>query len=363
MKTWIEEPGFPLVIVKEERKCFNSELTITQEKFSGDTCQHEKSPMWIIPIAILVSTCVCKPVDKVLLDEFSKKITLTDLKCDDYIVINPQCIGYYKVQYQEEMLVAFRQTLRYLRFPLIERLGVISDAYSLTVSGKKSMEQFLGLLRYYTHETNYLSLKHIDNCIIDDIYRCISGSECTKDFDKFVHDLFSPVRRKLIKWNPDPEEDIFKPALRSLFYIRFMKLGDGVARQEALSRQENLQINSKPLHPDISEICYTALALDTNVNSMEKLIRIYKKTENNDEKSRILSSMGKVTDSKIMDMVLEFMTSEDVQPKDFLIILKNLTDTDAGRNASWCYFVKNRQMFLDKCQEDVVRFLVKLSLP
>lgn len=108
------------------------------------------------------------------------------------------------------------------------------------------------------------------------------------------------------------------------------------------------------LDPDISELCYTAFAMDANESSIEELLQYYERTKINDERLKILSSLGRVKCAEIIERVLDFMMSDQVQPKNIIIILKSLTESCVGRKAAWNYFMTNQQKFLTKCKDDEV---------
>lgn len=100
----------------------------------------------------------------VLLDEACKNVTVkSNLKPNDYVLINPACVGYYKVNYSDEMLYKLNVPLEYLTFPMIDRIGLLSDLYSLAVSGKKNIKQVAQKIYNEIIITNYCLLYIIIN--------------------------------------------------------------------------------------------------------------------------------------------------------------------------------------------------------
>ena len=132
--------GFPLInanVVSWDDK--NLTIKLSQSKFSvqGKTAQ---SDPWKIPIAYMSSNE--KQAHKtVLMDKNEMTITIPNLPKDGWVKVNAGVVGFYQVQYQDELFTALKNNIGSLS--VRDRVQVEADLYSCCKAGLAKSTQFL----------------------------------------------------------------------------------------------------------------------------------------------------------------------------------------------------------------------------
>ncbi|XP_063053538.1 alanyl (membrane) aminopeptidase-like b [Engraulis encrasicolus] len=147
MDGWVNQAGFPVVTVD------TSTGEIRQERFllNGNYSHN----VWHVPINAMfddgnVYTGII----------FNKKgpVTLTELISEKWVLVNPNCVGYYRVNYNLEnwqRLTAQLMTKRQA-IPAINRGQIIDDAFNLARADYLDVAVALNTTRYLHKETEYI---------------------------------------------------------------------------------------------------------------------------------------------------------------------------------------------------------------
>jgi aminopeptidase N len=161
IESWANQTNYPLV------KAFRiapGRLCISQEPFRLNRSYIETgSRLWWIPLNIITSTRTnAKQSIKVSAWHGAQKFLDIELPNDasdnDWFLLNPQQVGYYRVDYDQENWNALMKVLNsddIQRVPAIDRATLIDDAFNLARAGYKEYAQALKLAEYLHRETDY----------------------------------------------------------------------------------------------------------------------------------------------------------------------------------------------------------------
>ena len=146
---WILKIGFPIVTVAEEP----GQISVEQRRFlsAGDIKPNEDETRWWIPLNLRNSSDISSAVQKAALT--TRETTLRDVD-DTFYKLNANQTGFYRTNYPParlEKLGAARKQLT-----LEDKIGLITDAASLAMSGDGTTPALLGLLQEFRDEDNYL---------------------------------------------------------------------------------------------------------------------------------------------------------------------------------------------------------------
>ncbi len=144
MSTWTDQMGYPYVEIIRDYD--QKTLKISQQQFLFDTeAQPSKSPYnykWSIPLKIKSLSTL--PTDIIWFSE--KEFTMpTDIKSDDWILGNPDLLGFFRTNYDRENWKKIIQQLKSdkQKFSIVERAGLIDDAFNLARPSKNKPNQFV----------------------------------------------------------------------------------------------------------------------------------------------------------------------------------------------------------------------------
>lgn len=71
------------------------------------------------------------------------KITLTGVQPGEWVKLNPGTVDFYRIMYTSEMLQQISPSIRDLTLPVADRVGILSDVYTVCRAGKQPLIQVL----------------------------------------------------------------------------------------------------------------------------------------------------------------------------------------------------------------------------
>ena len=161
MKSWIEQPGHPLVQAQRNGR----DLTLTQKRFTY--LENTSDQTWQIPVTLTVyyETGDSRTIS-ILLEETSTRIDL-GAACVAYKV-NAGQTGFYRVAYSTpEDLTAIGQRITGKDLSPEDRWGLQNDLFAQVQCGGTSIDDYLAFLNNYLDEHDYLPL----SSIADNLFR------------------------------------------------------------------------------------------------------------------------------------------------------------------------------------------------
>lgn len=157
MDTWTRQPGYPVVDVVRDYETRTASLTQRHHCVRAD-----QSRLWIIPITYTDAEHKNFTNTEHVMWMKTKKATLQNLpEKNEWIILNLQSAGYYKVNYDVDNWALLRRQLLIApeAIPVLNRAQLIQDANDLAHSGDLSYAVAMDILDYVRRETAYAPLK------------------------------------------------------------------------------------------------------------------------------------------------------------------------------------------------------------
>ncbi|MGD8469074.1 MAG: M1 family aminopeptidase [Desulfobacterales bacterium] len=157
MKSWIEQPGFPMITVKKQ----GNKLQLAQQRFSYLPADSDQT--WQVPITIQLFSGPTKSERMTfLMDSATHEIELPD--STDAYKINDQQTGFYVIRYQDtDNIAALGQRVADQLLAPEDRWGLQNDLFSLCKRGDTPFDAYLDFLGHYQNERAFLPLVSISN--------------------------------------------------------------------------------------------------------------------------------------------------------------------------------------------------------
>uniref|UniRef100_A0A182R8C8 Aminopeptidase N n=1 Tax=Anopheles funestus TaxID=62324 RepID=A0A182R8C8_ANOFN len=276
MDTWTLQTGFPVVFVQRDYE--SDSIEFRQERFAfgngSDTAHQSERFLWWIPITYTTlgdsNFHQTKPAIWMKAEE-ALVINNHDIPSHDWMIVNVQQTGYYRVNYDErnwQLIVKHLQDKsKFKSIAASNRAQLIDDALNLARAGYLDYAVALNVTRYLVHETDYVpwkaaiaALNYIDSMLIrtrnyglfkkysmdllENIYREV-GFEDHRDSPLLTvykrisvlkavchlghNDCVNHCLRKYYEWIQQPNPDINNPVspnLKSTVYCTAIKYGD-----------------------------------------------------------------------------------------------------------------------------------------
>lgn len=334
MEAWTRKEGYPLVRATET----NKGIMLSQSRFFGSAVVRkstEDTTVWNIPLNYLLEG---EKKSKRFL--FYKKLSSAPftLKKDQWVSLNAGASGVYRVDYPRAMLQELREAIEKKSLPSRERLMIESDAFSLAEAGESPTDEALELARAYKNENDYSvwadldsNLGYLENLLIDEPF--------LKQYRAYLHGMYEGIAIRM-GWDKKKGERHTDPLLRGLALWGLGSRGeDSRTIQEAAKRFKNYQ-SGKHIDPDIRGIVYGLAAQHGSAKEYAWFQKRHQTEKLNEEKVRLLRTLGRFRDIALLSKTLEYSFSKHVRSQDSIVGINNVAANFKGRELAWS-FVKN----------------------
>ncbi|EZA50666.1 Aminopeptidase N [Ooceraea biroi] len=156
MRTWIRQKHYPIVNVKRNH---DHEIVISREPDRLDSTTFTFQKWWIpITFTILKDYNFNNTKPLAWLHPRRSSITLNPIRKSDWIVVNIQQTGYYRVKYERwnwNLIANYLNSEKYIFIHVLNRAKLIDDAYYFMMTHQLDYHIFIKLTSYLSQETDY----------------------------------------------------------------------------------------------------------------------------------------------------------------------------------------------------------------
>jgi puromycin-sensitive aminopeptidase len=129
---------------------------------------------------------------------------------------------------------------------------------------------------------------------------------------------------------------------RALVFSQLAKFGDPELTRVGKELFQKLQNDKNyALSGDLRRVVYIAAITSGNEKTFNEMTQMHREASSNEEKNRILRSLGFATDPILLQKTLEFALSDDVRSQDAIFGLESVAQNPLGRDLAWQFIQKN----------------------
>uniref|UniRef100_A0A336LYN8 Aminopeptidase n=1 Tax=Culicoides sonorensis TaxID=179676 RepID=A0A336LYN8_CULSO len=304
--SWSLKAGYPLVTVTRGD---DNKLTFTQTKFSYKVNTTVDGD-WLIPINYATASKPwfndTKPVAWMTGKTMSH--TIQGSTTDDWIVVNLQETGFYRVDYDEKLWQLIINKLKSPQFEEIHefnRAQLVDDVLNLARANIQKYPAVFTLLEYLEQEKNFVPWASASNGL-GFLDRQLLGSGSYEYFQRFVGKLVAPLYAKLTSHDGGPNERLADKTARTIAIDWACRTGDAKCIAETRDRvQQVIQNSTLEIEPDVRYNIYCnglRQATETDYNAI--IERLKKETDQN-ERTILLNALGCIQVSDIQKKYLD----------------------------------------------------------
>jgi tricorn protease interacting factor F2/3 len=301
MKTWVKQPGFPLLEVKKE----GNSVRIRQRRFTYLNSEDYEEE-WIIPFAVQVFDDAGNArVTKHLISSREKTLELG--KNASAFKLNHEQAGFFRVEYDEQEWENLGALILNKTISGIDRYGIEEDLFALVKRGDVALSYYLQFVeKYYEAEDHHLPLRGIiKNLSLLNIVLDNEKAFQVKEIGKAITD------RTLegIGFEPKPDEELATASLRSSVLWSAVQFGSSDAVDFCKAQFEHMAQTGDNIHPDIADAVQRVAAF-TDPDALSELMKRFEATDSEQERMTIASALGCVLVENMqgsLDFALEKM--------------------------------------------------------
>ncbi len=287
MSAWIKTLGYPVITASK----IGNKIHISQKKFRLDGTSDDA--IWPIPLTVIREG----PRKESIL--FDKREMYIDGK--DFLRFNGDHTGFYRVNYEGELLQLVLSKKHAMSS--FDKWGILSDSYAAFISGSSNFETYMNILTNFSRDEDYTVVCEITGQLSNLLL-------ITKDKEKilrFGQDYLSYHQNRLGDRKSDEQVNI--SVLRGKVNLALVHFDAEFARE--LGKKFN---NYDKIDPDLRLAVATAHAITTN--DCESVVEAMKRQNNDEDRVKLIYSMGWLKGKPNYDRIMELVQSEQIKMQD-----------------------------------------------
>lgn len=312
MKGFTEQPGAPLVSVKNECKGDKTEVTLTQERYYSDVEKMAagSDEIWPIPVNLLPSATK-QPVYRLLT---KKTETFALPGCSAWVYGNAGARGYYRSSYDPAASAKMSAEVE-STFSAEERVRVPDDAWALVRIGRVNIGDYLNLLQKMQSERSRQVLQTMLSHI-PAIHDRFVGSADRPAFEKWVRDFLNPIAKDLGD-TPVAGEAPERQALRGDIFAMLAQYGrDPVLIEKARATAEQYMKDPQSVSPEIAGKSLMIAAMNGDAALYDQYVARLKGAKNPEEYGFYLQALGMFPEPELAKRTYDLVLGPDVKNQD-----------------------------------------------
>ncbi|MBW2123544.1 MAG: ERAP1-like C-terminal domain-containing protein, partial [Deltaproteobacteria bacterium] len=329
-KSWIEQPGFPIVEVERRE----GRLFVSQTRFTY--LPHESRQEWLIPLTVRLFYEHGKTELLSTLLEGKEQVVEIGMEPVAYKV-NDRQMGFYRVRYRDrkDLGELGRRVLAKDLLPE-DRWGLQNDLYALVRRGDVPIGDYLNFLSYYEEEDSFLPLAGMDGNLFQAF---LVAKETEKEkIRSLTRSMFQRTLSE-IGFEPRPGEKHTMSVLRDRIIWHSAIYGSTEVEGFARDKFESL-MRGEAVHPDILKSVMQVGALNGHDRAFHWLTRKFLVSESEHERMNLLAALGCFRETPLIEKAREFVL-ESVPSRNRFIPIVSMALNPYAVDSMWDWYVSN----------------------
>ncbi|XP_028894176.1 glutamyl aminopeptidase isoform X3 [Zeugodacus cucurbitae] len=343
MQTWTEQMGLPVVEVKKEGNTY----TLTQKRFLANpedySANFEESKFnyhWSIPLTYFTSENA--EVGRTIFNYNDNEVKITLNNAVDWIKINKNQVGYYRVNYAPEQWQELTNALINARgqFSNADRAHLINDVFTLADASQLEYSIALNLALYLEKELDYVPWS-VASSRLSDIRSLLYYTDSYRDFVVFGRKLLAQAY-SMVTWNVSEDH------LDNLLRVSILSLAGRFEYKPMLSEAATrftawLSSPSVRPDPDIrSAVYYYGMQSVGNEESWNQVWELFINEQDAQEKVKLMEALAAVNSPWILQRYINLAWNESyVRGQDYFTCLTYISRNRIGQSLVWDYVREN----------------------
>ncbi|KAL6443903.1 hypothetical protein ACFW04_001724 [Cataglyphis niger] len=342
MDTWIKQRHFPVVHVTRNND--TNEIIITQEHFRPDNKnRHIDDDKWWIPLTFATQTNpdFSNTLPTHWLRPQDQNITITGIDPNDWIIVNLQQMGYYRVNYDYsnwQKIANYLKSDNYTKIHVLNRVQIIDDAYHLMVANQLDILTFLDLISYLSQETDFIAWYPMFEIL--EITKYFYNLPETEVFKSYILEILDGLINN-VGYEEDPTEDDFTKIKRSEALKWACFFGHSMCKRMATIKLNKHFADPKKhkISPNLRKWTYCSGLMEANTSTWNQLLNIYI----NKSDKKVLKYLACTENPDIIINFFDMSTSNNsiIQDEDYYRIYSEIIYKHAKNNKITDYVLAN----------------------
>ncbi|KAM5171352.1 aminopeptidase N-like isoform 1-T2 [Mantella aurantiaca] len=348
MDTWVLQMGFPVVeidttvgVIEQFHFLLDPESNVTRPS--------EFNYMWKVPISYLKNG-----VEKgdMWLQGRRESVPAFSLSTNEWILVNLDVTGYYRVNYDENNWNKLINQLNtdLSSIPLINRAQIIDDAFNLARAKRVPTTRALDTTVFLSKEVEYMPWQ----ATLSSLSYFVQMFDRTEVYgpmkaymEQQVGPLFEHFRNKTNDW-----ED--RPATLTEQYNEINAVSTactyGIKQcEELVVKQFRNWMDSgvNNIHPNLRTTIYCNAIAIGGINEWNFTLTEFLKTDNAQEADKLRAGLACSKEPWILNRLLEYSLDGTIRKQDAISTVTNVANNVVGQTLAWDFVRANWKKFVE----------------
>jgi puromycin-sensitive aminopeptidase len=342
MEGYTRQPGYPVLTVKSRQSNGHMQLDLEQNRFLADGSADAKKLLWQIPVGVQVARGVAPQFETMRSRRHRFSLPVAN---GAWVKINPGQSGFYRTAYSDDLWQRLIPAIAAQEMQSVDRLGLLDDAFALARAGYWKTSSALRVLKAYRGENDFSLWMTIAG-----VYGSLDNLTAAERFhDRLTmeaRDFFRPIAARM-GWEKKPSDGHLENMLRALALRNLGGYGDQSTIAEARARFEQF-VKKGELDPNLRQAVYSLVSENGGAKEWERIRKLYKSSDLQEEKMRLLRAAGACRDKDVLREVLYYSLSDEVRFQDTWIVVVSVASHPAGRTLAWKFVKKHWKTFTSR---------------
>lgn len=338
-QTWTSQAGFPLLSVSE--RCVNGQrqIQLSQQQFKANGKKNTR--IWPVPVQFQVLTpgATLSQPEAVLLN--GANLNLERPHCQGVVLIDPQDIGFYRVQYSERMWQQLMQ--QWPQLPDTLRLKILSDTWALVSLGRLPLAQYLGLLprmQLQAQQNSRLALWDQVFGVLEQLDNLSQGQSEQGAWRSYRQQLLQAHFERL-GWQVRSDDSLEQNQLRARLIEQLARLDHPAFIAQGQARFDQWVQERDSLPPVLQEAVLGLAARHADQVRYDQIKKMAQEALNSNEKARFYRALTLVKNPQLARQTLNLTLLPALPTQTFATLLYGMA-RDQHRELTWRFLQQQR---------------------
>ncbi len=338
---WTTQAGVPVVKVAQSCDKGQRKITLTQQPFVLDGSPVPQR-LWHIPVAL---GTVGGKAEYTMLS--SASATVTRAGCDGQLIVDPDSVGYYRVQYDDASFNALAAMAT--RLPDASRVKLLGDAWAMVVSERIPLARYLSLASQFKDEPRLAVWGAMLNNL-GNLYNLAQGTPERAKLGRYIAALVLP-KFQALGWEEKPGESVEDRQLRTALAGVLARTGDEKVIAEARARFQRYLADPASLPPSSLGFVMSVVGRYADEATYDALKGLALKAQSVEERNRFARSLAMAIDPQLSERTLKIALLPELPIQLTSMVVPSVASAEHIDQA-WAFAVANREALL-KNQDSV----------
>ena len=354
MPTFVNQPGVPLI--KVGMKCVTppataerpvrrkgrrartpakpqpkTEITASQQRFiTGANAGAAENEVWMIPVCLKSSSS--RPFCQIFGERHQ---TLSLPGCSQWVFTNANAVGYYRTQYDNEMLKGLSAALMQ-HLSTAERMSLLTDQAALMRSGQENVAAFLDLVSAMSADQERSVIESYRQSLraINDYLLTAANRET---FHAWIRSTFRPAMAR-IGWTPAPGESENIHTLRSDLVGILGTIGEDpeIIRESTKLAHQYLK-DFQTIDASLAKQVLEVAASYGNAELFDEYVAAKRNARSPEQYYNIDSAMSDFRDPQLVQRLLQLSVSPEVRNQDAPFLVASVLGNADVQETAWAW--------------------------